>query len=87
MLIFFQVIVEVRSTAKLQYCTETIMIDLYGVIMFDNAPIVELFMYLIFSQSMLDIVILDLVTPAVIEMVYLACNFSAIFQIESFINL
>ena len=62
------------------------MINLYCIKVLYYPSVVEFLMDLIFSKGMLDVVILDLIIPAIIEMVDLACHFSAVFQIKSFID-
>lgn len=63
------------------------MVDLDGVIVFDHAAIVQFFVDLVFSQRMLDVVVLDLVRPAIVEMVDLACDFTTILQVKGFVDL
>lgn len=87
MLILFQIIIEVRSTAQLQDGAKTIMINLNGVIVVDNAPIVELFVNLILAQRMLYVVILDLVTPTVVKLMNFTGNLAAIFKVKGLVDL
>ena len=62
------------------------MINLYCIKVLYYPPVIEFLMDLIFSKGMLDVVILYLIIPAIIEMMDLACHFPAVFQIKSFIN-
>ena len=87
LLVFFQIVIEVWPTAKLQDCTEAVVVDLNSVVMLHDASIVQLFMDLVLSQSMLDVVIFDLVTPTVVEVVNFAGYLTAIFQIEGLVDL
>ena len=87
LLVFLEIIVEIRPTAQLKNCTEAVVVDLYRVVMSHHSAVRQLFMDLILAQSMLDVVILDLITPTVVEVVNLAGNLTAILQVESLIDL
>ena len=63
------------------------MVNLHGIVVLDNASIVQFLVDLILSQSMFNIVILHLVTPTVVEVVDLAGDFAAIFQVKRLVNL
>ena len=63
------------------------MVDLDGVVVLDHTAVVQLFMDLVFAQRVLDVVVLDLVRPAIVEMVDLARDFTAILQVEGFVDL
>ena len=63
------------------------MINLNGVIVVDNAPIVELFVNLILAQRMLYVVILDLVTPTVVKLMNFTGNLAAIFKVKGLVDL
>lgn len=63
------------------------MINLHGIVVLDNASIVQFLVDLILSQRMFNIVILHLVTPTVVEVVDLAGDFAAIFQVKRLVNL
>lgn len=87
MLIFFEVVVKVRPTTQLQDCAEAIVIDFNGIKMLHYSPMVELLVDLVLSQRVLDVIILDLVAPAVIEVVNLAGHLPKLVQIECLIDL
>ena len=63
------------------------MVNLHGIVVLDNASIVQFLVDLILSQRMFNIVILHLVTPTVVEVVDLAGDFAAIFQVKRLVNL
>lgn len=84
---FFEIVVEVRSTAQLQDGAETIVINLNSVKMLHHSSIIQLFVNLILPQSMLDVVILHLVIPAIVKVMDLAGNFAAIFEVKSLVHL
>ena len=62
------------------------MIDLYCIKMLNYPPIIELFVYLIFSQGMFDVIIFDLAVPAIIEVVDFARYLSTVFEIKCLVN-
>jgi len=62
------------------------VVDLNSIVMFDNSSIVEFLVDFIFSQSMLDIVVLDLITPTVIEVVDFAGDLPAVLQVKSLVH-
>ena len=86
LLSLFKVIIKVWSTAEFKDSAKAIMINLYCIKVLYYPTVVEFLMDLIFSKSMLDVVIFDLIIPTIIKMVDLACHFSAVFQIKSFID-
>ena len=57
------------------------MVDLNGVELLDHTSMVEVFVDLVLSNRMLDVVILDLLGPAVIEVMNFACHFTAVLEI------
>ena len=63
------------------------MIDFYGIKLFDYPSMIEVFMYLILSNGMLDIIVLDLLRPTVVEVVDLASYLSAVLEVIGFIHL
>lgn len=75
--ILLEIIVEVGSRAKLKDRAEGIVIDFDCVVVFDDSPMLELFVNLILSQGVLDVVVLYLVRPAIVEVVNFAGHFSA----------
>jgi len=81
-----EVIVKVRTTAKFQNCAEAVMVNLNCVILLYHSSIVEFFVYLIFSKSMFDVAIFDVILPLVIKVMHFTSNFSAVFQIKGLIN-
>ena len=83
----FQIVVEVGSTAELEDGTEAVVVDLNCVEVLDHSAVVKLLVDFILSQSMLDVVVFDLVVPAVIKMMDFACDFAAVLQVEGFVDL
>ena len=63
------------------------MVDLHRIEMFHDPPMIKFFVTLIFPQSMLDVVVFDLVAPAIIKVVNFASYLTELFQIESLVNL
>lgn len=63
------------------------MVDLDGVVLVYYPPVVEVFVDLVLSDGMLDVVVLDLLGPAVVEVVDLAGYFSAALQVERLVHL
>ena len=63
------------------------MIDLNCIKMLNYSPVIELFVYFILPQGMLDVIIFDLIVPAIVEVMDFAGNFSAIFKIKCLVNL
>lgn len=63
------------------------MINLNRVKMFHNPTILKFLVDLIFSECVLDVVIFDLITPAIIKRVNLAGNLPTHLNIKSLINL
>ena len=63
------------------------MIDLDSIVLFNDSPVVEVLMNLILTQGMLDVALLDLLAPAVIKVMNLACDFSAVLQVISLVYL
>lgn len=53
----------------------------------DHASVRQLFMDLVLAQRMLDVVVLDLITPTVVEVVDLASDLTAILQVKSLVDL
>ena len=62
------------------------MVDLNSIVVFDNSSIVEFLVDFIFSQSMLNIVVLDLITPTVIEVVDFAGDLPAVLQVKGLVH-
>ena len=87
LLILLQVVVEVRPAAQLQNRAKAVVVDLHRVVMPHHTPVRQLFMDLVLAQRMLDVVVLDLVTPAVIEVVDLAGDLATILQVKRLVHL
>ena len=83
----FEVDVEVWPRTQLKNRAEAIVVYLYGVILFDNSPIGELFVDLVLSESMLDVAVFNRLAPRVIKMVYFACYLLADFEVEGLVDL
>ncbi len=62
------------------------MIDLYGVVLPDHSPVVEFFVNFVFPHCMLDVAFFNLVFPVVLEVMDLAGDFSAIFEVETLVD-
>jgi len=63
------------------------MVDLDSVIVLDHSPIVEFLMNLVFSERMLNVVVLDLVDPRIIERVNFTSDFSTHFNVKGLVDL
>ena len=84
--ILLQVEVEIGPGAKLKYRAKAVVIDLDGVILMHDPTMVQILVYLVLSDRVLYVIIFDLLGPTVIKVVYLACDFSAAFQVECFVH-
>jgi hypothetical protein len=84
--VFLQVIVQVGPTAELEDCAETIVVDLHCVEVLHHPPVVQLFVDLILTQRVLNVVVFHLVAPAVVKVVDLASHFSVLFEVESLVD-
>ena len=62
------------------------MINLDSIEMLNHPPVIELFVYLIFSEGMFDVIIFDLAVPAIIEVVDFARYLSTVFEIKCLVN-
>jgi hypothetical protein len=62
------------------------MVDLDRIVLLHNPSVVKVFMNLVLSQSMLDVALLDLLAPTVVEMVNLASHFTAVLQIVALVD-
>lgn len=87
MAVLLEIEIQIWSRAKLKNGTKTVVVDLYCVELFDHPPVIEVFMYLILPNSMLDVVVLDLLRPAVVKVVNLARHLTAVLQVVRFVNL
>jgi hypothetical protein len=54
------------------------MIYFDGIKLLDDPPMIEVFMYLILPNSMLDVIIFDLLGPTVVKVMDLASHLSAV---------
>jgi len=63
------------------------MIYFNSIILLHNSSVIEVFVDLVLSQSMLYVTLFDLLSPSIIEMMNLAGNLSAIFEIISLVDL
>lgn len=87
LLVFLQVVIQVWATAELENGTKAVMVNFNSVEVFHDAAMVQLFMDLIFTQGMLDVVVFHLVTPAVVEVVDFACHLTELLQVEGLVDL
>ena len=63
------------------------MINLHRIVLLHHPTVVQVLVDLVFSNGMLDIVVLDLLTPVVVEVVDLAGYFPAVLKIEGLVDL
>jgi hypothetical protein len=63
------------------------MVDLNGVELLDHTSMVEVFVNLVLSYCMLDVIVLNLFRPTVVEVMDFASHFTAVFEIISPVNL
>ena len=86
LLVFLQVVVEIRPTAQLENRTEAVVVDLHCVIVFNDAPMAQLLVDLILTQRMLYIVIFYLIAPAIIEVVDFTGDFTTVFEVKGLVD-
>jgi hypothetical protein len=86
LLVLLKVAVKVGSAAMLKDRTEAIVINFNRVELFHNPPVDQVFMNFIFSEGMLNVVLFDCFIPCVIEMVDLAGDLPAVFEVEGLID-
>lgn len=86
LLIFLQVVVEIRPRTQLQDGAERVVVDLNSVKMLHHPAVVELLMDFVLPQRVLDVVVLHLVTPAIVEVMDLASHLLAQLNVESAVN-
>lgn len=87
LLVLLQIEIKVRPSAQFKNRAEAIVVDLDGVVLLNHSSMVQVLVDFIFSDCMLDIVLLDLLAPAVVEVVDLAGNLSAVLQVKRLVNL
>ena len=63
------------------------MVNLYGVVVLDHPPIVQLLVDFVFPQSMFDVVILYLILPTVVEVVDFAGYLPTHLNVERLVHL
>lgn len=85
--VLLQVEVEVRALAELQHSTEAVVVDLDRIVVAHNSPIVQVLMNLVLTQCMLNVTLLNLLAPLVVEVVDLAGYLTAVFQVIGFVYL
>lgn len=87
LLVLLQIEVQVRARAQLQYGAEAVVIDLHGIVLVHYSAVVQVLVNLVLSDGVLDVVVLDLLGPAVVEVVDLAGHLAAVLQIEGLVDL
>ena len=85
--VLLQVKVEVRARAKLKNSAKAVVINLDGVKLFDDSPVVQILVDLVLPYCMLDVIVLDLLRPAVVEVVDFAGDLPTVFEVEGFVDL
>jgi len=85
--VFFKIIVQIRSWAQLQNSAKWVMVNLDCIKMFNNSAVIQLLVNLVLPQCMFNVIIFNLITPAIVKRVDLACHFSAHFYIKRLIHL
>lgn len=63
------------------------MVDLNGVELPHDSPVIEILVDLVLSDRVFDVVALDFLSPTVVEMMYFDCNLFQSIQIIGFIHL
>jgi hypothetical protein len=81
-----QVEIQVWTRAKLKDGTKAIMVNFNSVVLFHNSPMIEIFVNFVLTYGMLYVIVLDLLRPTVVKVVNFASNFSAVFEIEGFVD-
>ena len=86
MSILLKVKVEVRPRTQFEDGAEAVVVDLDCVVLLDDAPVIEVLVDFVLSNSVLDIVFFDLLAPVVVKVVNLTCNFSAIVEVKCLVH-
>ena len=63
------------------------MIYLDCIVLFDDSAIIKILVNLVFSESMLNVALFNLLTPTVIKMMNLARNLATVLKVITFVNL
>jgi hypothetical protein len=84
--VLFKIEVEIRATAALKHSAEAVMINFYCIKLLHYSSVPEFFVSVVLSNSMLNVIFFDLLTPVIIKVMYLASDFSTILNIKCFIN-
>jgi len=86
LLVLFQIEIQIRPRTQLKYGAKAVVVNFHGVVLVDDPPVVQVFVYLILPDGVLDVIVLDLLGPAVVEVVDLAGNFSAGLQVVCLVD-
>ena len=62
------------------------MVDLNSIVVFDDSSIVKFLVDFIFSESVLNVVVLDLITPTVIKVMDFAGDLPAVLQVKGLVH-
>ena len=63
------------------------MVYLNGVELLDHPPVIEVFVDLVFSYGMLDVIVLDLFRPTIVKVMDLASHLPAVLEVISLVHL
>lgn len=63
------------------------MVDFNSIKLFDNASMVQVLVYFVFTDCVFNIIIFDLLWPAVVKVMNFASNLTTVFEIIGFVHL
>lgn len=63
------------------------MIDFDSVVLLDDSAVIKILMNLVLPESMLDVAFFNLLSPAVVKVMNLAGDFTAVLQVVPFVDL
>ena len=86
MFCLLKVKVEVWARAEFEYGAEAVVVDLDSVVVLDDSSVAELFVDLVLSDSVPNVVLLDLFTPVVVKVMDLAGYLSTGVQVVSLVH-
>lgn len=78
LLVFLEVVIQVRATAELKNGAKTVVVDLNSVVVLHYSAMVKLLVDLILPEGMLNVVIFHLVSPAVIKVMNFTSHLNTI---------
>ena len=86
-LVLLKIDVQIWPRAKLKDRAEAVVVYFHGVELFHDPPIVQVLVYLVFSDGMLDVIVFNLLGPAVVKVVDFASDLSASLKVKGLVHL